>query len=63
MYRNHFQYDIGDKITSKFYNLQHKQSKVLEHIFHYLLRVDPTQRTGDGDVGLALFLINFKGYE
>ena len=63
VYRNHFQYDIDDKISRKFYNLQHKQSKVLEHIFHYLLRVDPTQRTGDGDVGLALFLINFKGYE
>ena len=27
------------------------------------MRVVPTQRTGDGDVGLTLFLINFKGYE
>ena len=27
------------------------------------MRVNPTQRTGDGDVGLILSLINFKGYE
>jgi len=63
VHRNHFQMDIGHKIASKFYDLQHRQSKVLEHIFHYLLRVNPTQRTGDGDVGLILSLINFKGYE
>ena len=63
VYRNHFIFDIGDKISRKFSGLQHKQSKVLEHIFHYLLRVNPTERTGDGDVGLALSLINIKGYE
>lgn len=63
VYRNHFIFDIGDKISRKFYGLEHKQSKVLEHIFHYLLRVNPTERTGDGDVGLALSLINIRGYE
>lgn len=63
VHRNHFQMDIGHKISNKFYGLEHRQSRVLEHIFHYLLRLDPTQRTGDGNVGLTLFLINFKGYE
>lgn len=63
VHRNHFIFDIGDKISRKFYGLEHKQSKVLEHIFHYLLRVNPTERTGDGDVGLALSLINIRGYE
>ncbi len=63
VHRNHFQHDISHKISGKFYGLQHRQSKILEHIFHYLLRVDPTQRTGDGDVGLTLYLINFKKYE
>lgn len=63
VYTNHFQYDVDQKISRLFRSLQYRQSKVLEHIFYYLLRVDPTQRTGDGNIGLVLYLINFKGYE
>ncbi|MDC4786622.1 protein kinase domain-containing protein [Acinetobacter baumannii] len=58
----HFQLDIECKISYEFSKIHHKQSKLLENILKYLLRVDPTQRTGDGNVGLVLYLTNFKGY-
>ena len=60
---NHFQMDIDQKIENSFYNLKHRQSQVLKHIFYYLLRADPIQRAGDGKIGQVLYLINFKNYE
>lgn len=55
--------DIDQKIENSFYNLKHRQSQVLKHIFYYLLRADPIQRAGDGKIGQVLYLINFKNYE
>ncbi|ELA8871724.1 protein kinase domain-containing protein [Acinetobacter baumannii] len=63
VHSNHFQMDISSKIASYFYSINHDQSKILEHIFHYLLRVNPTQRTDASNVGLVLYLINFHGYK
>ncbi|WP_171264825.1 protein kinase domain-containing protein [Acinetobacter sp. ANC 4654] len=60
---NHFQLDISSKIHSKFFNIDYKHSQLLENIFQYLLRVDPDQRTSDGNVGLSLYLTFLKGYE
>ncbi|EXB26419.1 tyrosine kinase family protein [Acinetobacter baumannii 1437282] len=63
VYSNRLKYDISHKISQKFYSFQHRQSKVLEHIFYSLLQVDPARRSSDGEVGLAIYLINFKNYQ